>query len=118
MAALTRCNATSAARWRRGLITVILVGWSVAAAPGALAQAQTPQTQDQPSQNPPPEAQPKPPTPGEAKTGVVRPPDVDPAMSKPAPDVDPMMPKPPKPQPPAVPEKQGDDKSAPPGQPR
>jgi hypothetical protein len=80
------------------------------------------QAENTPAQNPPPEAQPKAPAPGETKTGVIRPPDVDPDMSKRTPNVDPKMAQPPKPQAPSVPEKKGDDqgngKSTPEVQPR
>jgi hypothetical protein len=53
-------------------------------------------TKDAPALSP--EAKPQ----GAPKTGVLKPPDVDPKMSKPVPDIDPQMDKPPpgKPQPP------------------
>ncbi|HLG88139.1 MAG TPA: hypothetical protein VKZ79_13190 [Alphaproteobacteria bacterium] len=80
------------------------------------------QAENPPAQNLPPEAQPKAPAPGETKTGVIRPPDVDPDMSKRTPNVDPKMAQPPKPQAPAVPEmnggEQGQGKSGPEAQPR
>jgi hypothetical protein len=59
-------------------------------------QASPDQSQKNPQQQPkapppPPEAQPK----GDPKTGVLKPPDVDPKMAKQVPDVDPAMNQPP-----------------------
>jgi hypothetical protein len=59
-------------------------------------QASTDQPQKLPDETqkappPPPEAQPK----GDPKTGMVKPPDVDPKMAKKVPDVDPGMTQPP-----------------------
>ena len=59
-------------------------------------QSSTDQTQKTPDGTekappPPPEAQPK----GDPKTGMVKPPDVDPKMAKKVPDVDPGMTQPP-----------------------
>jgi hypothetical protein len=50
----------------------------------------------------PGESKPKVPMEGEKKEGVIRPPEVDPAMSKSVPNVDPHMTKPPKPPKPGI----------------
>ena len=109
MAALNLHSAALAAVMAAGAFVLIpAVGWA----------KDTPdpngQPQNAPAQNGPPAVEPKPPAPGETKTGVIRPPEVDPGMSKTVPDVDPKMPKPIKPQAPG----QGQGNAAPETQPR
>ena len=90
------------------LLAVAMVGAFVATAPlGARAQ-------DSPSgKDPPSDSRPKAPTAAETKAGVVHPPDVDPAMSKPVPNVDPAMPKSPQPRPSEPGPKRGEPKPSP-----
>ena len=85
----------------------VLVGAALSAAPGAIAapdpvpQAAGPDAQTNPAAPDPT---------GNPKTGVLKPPDVDPAMTKPVPDIDPGIEKTPapklrpdaKPEPPAA----------------
>ena len=64
------------------------------------------------------DSRPKAPPVAETKAGVIHPPDVDPAMSKPVPNVDPAMPKSPKPKVPELGPKQGEPQPSPDIQPR
>ena len=89
-------SAAVSSRKDRGIAAASLVAvvLSCGLCHASYAQQTSPdQTQTQPpkASPPPPEAKPT----GDPKTGVVRPPDVDPKMAKKVPDVDPGMTQPP-----------------------